>query len=339
MMGSKHLSTPSLRVPEDEGRRVGRHMRKMRRSRVLRGAFALSGVVVFCGLLASGAEAAFPGRDGVIAFALNNYDRDGNGEIVTVSPSGRGQKAIYSEGYGGSGQLAPSYSSDGQLIVFETNGQGPLGIPESGGDLQVMNRDGSDLHSISAQSEATAPAWAPNGHSIVYSYRANLFTVDLYNGTSTQITTTGATEPAWSVRNQIAYVHGGDVYIMPATGGRVRRLTFKGGAQPAFFPGGGRIAFVRNLARRGQIFTVNTDGTHLRQITHMTRRSISPAVSPDGRFVAFIHDGGPSENSANTDHLWLMQADGRQAHQIKHLAGDDNGLLQAEHPDWQPLPR
>lgn len=308
-------------------------------ARALRGLVALSGLVVFFGLVAPVAEAAFPGRDGVIAFALNNSDRDGKGEIVTVSPSGRGRKTIYSEGYGGSGQLAPNYSSDGRLIVFETNGQGPLTIPSSGGDLQVMNSDGSALHSIPSQGEAAAPAWGPNGRSIVYSYRANLFTVDLFNGTFTQITTIGASQPAWSVRNQIAYVHAGDIYIMSASGGLARRLTFNGGAQPAFFAGGGRIAFVRNVAGRGQIFTVNTDATHMRQITHMRRRSTSPAVAPDGRFIAFIHDDGPSENTANTDHLWVMQADGRQAHQIRHLPGDDFGLLQAEHPNWQPLPR
>jgi TolB protein len=288
------------------------------------------------GVAASAARATFPGRDGVIAFALNNSDRDGNGEIMTVAPSGLGLRTIYSEGYGG-GQLAPSYSPDGGSVAFETDGQGPLVPVPGGGDLQVMSSDGANLHAILGAPTGTTPAWGPDGNSIVYSSAGDLVTVRLDTGASTTITTGGATEPAWSTRNQIAYVYDGNIYIMPANGGPARRLSMKSGRQPTFFPSGGQIAFVRNVAQRGQIFVMRTDGSHVRQITHMARRSTSPTVSPDGRSIAFIHDDGRSENTANTDHLWIMRADGSDAHQVEHLPGSDFGLVQAEHPAWQAV--
>jgi Tol biopolymer transport system component len=119
-------------------------------------------------------------------------------------------------------------------------------------------------------------------------------------------------------------------------GGPSHRLT--DGRQPSFFPSGRQIAFVRNVAKRGEVFVMNTDGDHIRQLTRMKRRSTSPTVSPDGKSIAFIHDDGPSENSRNTNHLWLMRTDGSHSHQVPHLPGDDFVLLQAEHPAWQPRP-
>lgn len=288
------------------------------------------------GAMASAARAAFPGRDGLIALALDNYDDGGNGDIVTVRPSGGGMRTIYSEAYGGSGQLAPAYSPDGTQIVFETNGQGPLAMPTGGGALQVMQGDGTGLHSIPSGDDEN-PAWGPDGHSIVYSDGTSVLTTDLNSGTVSQVATGGALEPAWSVRNQIAYVRHGAIYIASATGGAGRRLT--GGRQPTFFPDGRHIAFVRNIAKRGQIFVMNADGTHVHQLTWFKRRSTSPTVSPDAKWIAFVHDGGPSENTRNTNHLWLMRADGSHVHRVPHLPGDDHGLLQAEHPSWQPLPR
>jgi Tol biopolymer transport system component len=299
--------------------------------------WVLAVVMAACGagLTASAAGAAFPGRNGVIALALDNYDDGGNGDIVTVRPSGRGLERIYSEGYGGSGQLAPSYSPDGRRLVFETNGQGPVAIPPGDGALQVMNSDGSGLRSIPSRMDRN-PEWGPNAHSLVSSDGESVSTQDLTSGVVTQIAAAGAVEPAWSIRNQIAFVRGGAIYVESAAGGAARRLA--DGRQPTFFPSGGKLAFVRNVARRGQVFVINADGTHLRQLTRSKRRSTSPAVSPDGKWIAFIHDDGRSENAPNTNHLWLMRADGTHVHQVPHLPGDDFGLLQAEHPNWQPLP-
>jgi hypothetical protein len=104
-------------------------MIKARMAMILGSVLTLGIAAVLGGLRAPEARAAFPGANGVIAFALNDSDDGGKGKIITVSPSGKGLETIYSEGYGGSGQLAPSYSPHGKQIVFETNGQGPLAPP------------------------------------------------------------------------------------------------------------------------------------------------------------------------------------------------------------------
>ena len=76
----------------------------------------------------------------------------------------------------------------------------------------------------------------------------------------------------------------------------------------ATFPGkNGRIAFVQD----GEIFTMNPDGTDIRQITHVGPDTAAnwPAWSANGRAIVFNETppGGVAE-------LWIMNADGSKPH-------------------------
>src|SRR4029077_19553610 len=81
-------------------------------------------------------------------------------------------------------------------------------------------------------------------------------------------------------------------------------------AGPAFatFPGkNGRIAFVHD----GEIFTMNTDGTAVRQITHVGPDTSAnwPSWSADGRAIVFNETP-----SSGVSELWIMNADGSNPH-------------------------
>jgi TolB protein len=76
----------------------------------------------------------------------------------------------------------------------------------------------------------------------------------------------------------------------------------------ATFPGrNGRIAFVQD----GEIFTMNPDGTSVRQVTHVGPDTSAnwPSWSADGRAIVFneIPPSGVAE-------LWVMNADGSNPH-------------------------
>ena len=73
----------------------------------------------------------------------------------------------------------------------------------------------------------------------------------------------------------------------------------------------GRIAFYGCGQTTCQIYTVNPDGSALRQITH-DGNNYRPDWSPDGRLITYVSDasGAPA--------IWIAGADGEHPRQISH---------------------
>ena len=74
----------------------------------------------------------------------------------------------------------------------------------------------------------------------------------------------------------------------------------------------GRIVFQGCDVTTCQIYTVNPDGTALRQVTHGAAASFQPDWSPNGRHIVFAQDSG--SGSA----IWIARADGSHARQLTH---------------------
>src|SRR5881397_1892636 len=91
------------------------------------------------------------------------------------------------------------------------------------------------------------------------------------------------------------------------------------GRANATFPGkNGRIAFVQGP----DIFTMNPDGSDVRQLTNLGPDSVAfwQSWSPDGKQIVFVEFRPPDFHGQ----LWLMNADGSNQH-----------LLLADHPDFR----
>jgi Tol biopolymer transport system component len=82
------------------------------------------------------------------------------------------------------------------------------------------------------------------------------------------------------------------------------------GAGVAASPGGnGVVAFTRFAPRSAHIFTVDSDGTHLRQLGRL-HDDRSPAFSPKGTQIVFVGDGVVSLMNADGSHVRKLRPKG-----------------------------
>ncbi|HSK13245.1 MAG TPA: hypothetical protein VK907_08510, partial [Phnomibacter sp.] len=162
----------------------------------------------------------------------------------------------------------------------------------------------------SAQSEALwlrYPAISPDGSTIVFTYKGDLYRVPSTGGTATLLTMHEAHDhnAVWSPDGkQIAFAsdrYGNfDVFIMPATGGEAKRLTFhSAGEVPfAFTPDGKSVLFGSarlDAATNRQyptgsmpeLYSVPVSGGRVSQV--LTTPAEDVAFSPDGKLM-YYHD-------------------------------------------------
>ena len=129
-----------------------------------------------------------------------------------------------------------------------------------------------------------------------------------------------------------------DFFAVPAAGGPEKRLTsdtLQDG--PEFTPDGKSIYFDSSRSGSSQIWRMNADGTGAIQITDDGMNDLSPHVSPDGSFVAWLQlkpDGGTGVQDASIQLLsvkdgairTLCQFQGNRGSFTMPVWGDNNHL-------------
>jgi Tol biopolymer transport system component len=301
-----------------------------------------------------GAEAAFPGANGKLAFTGIEPSCTSSCEVsvYTIDPDGSGRTALPT----GTGvEAGPAWSPDGSKVAF---------AGKRGGDW--------DIYTIFATSTAVEqqrtsdpaadfdPAWTPDGQRIVFTSnrdgRNHLWMMNADGSGQTQLTSGAAAdfEPAVSPDGtKIAFTSTRDdpnpactlnctydIYVMDIDGSDITRVPIPGETDdcwigeswsgPNWSPSGDRIAFEWNAQVDcsqeldnipGRIETVRPDGSGKVQLQYGEfEQLLWPAWSPDGMRIAF--GGNPLE--------------------IRTMDSDDGGNLQvvdsnAQEPDWQPL--
>jgi hypothetical protein len=300
--------------------------------------------VVVLVVVAPPAQAAFPGRNGAIGFAVRSNSGDAPPVVEQVALSakrltgGNARSLVRCEltdGAPSGGDCtgrdyrSPSYSADGSRLVFDTGSR--IGVMPAGGDaitlLPAVTPDDGD------------PTFSPDGTRIVFTGTNDRGTTDVYvrsaGGGPARLIVLDAGEPAWSSRNVIAYVRSGNVYVARPNGSHRRWVT--SGVSPDWAPSGRRLVLIRPLPRLtfdapiGRMYTVGVRGGGLRRVGGPTD-ALHPIWSPNGRWIAFED----SESGVLAKRLG-SRAPARIVQETQF--GSEGASVVAFQPAWRPRPR
>lgn len=268
------------------------------------------------------ARAAFPGRNGRIAFTTT-YNLQS--QIFVMDPDGRDQQPLTS-GYLDD-NYQPAFSADGRWIVFASYpGYG------SGFDhIALIRADGTDERILTdAPAIDDEPAFFPSGRKIVFrrydsrTGRRGIWVMGA-DGSHPHRLASGKAPAVSPHGHRIAFQSHHRIFLMRADG--THRHPLAGGhdgLQPTFSPEGGRIAFARyGEGTRRDLYVIAAGGGRARRLTRGPADDSEPAFSPNGRRIVF--DRGTRTGSS----IYTIRVRGGH---VRRLA---NRSLS---PDWGPLP-
>jgi len=179
--------------------------------------------------------------------------------------------------------------------------------------LLVMNTDGGNRQRITNFLEDSAPRWATDGTSIVFSTKRegphHMSMVYAYATSGGERRLGEGDNPDWSPAGELVVARGSvnatGLIVMDTGGGNRRQLTLNPtDSSPDWAPVGNRIAFMRQTDGNWDIWTINSDGTGETKLTSDGSTDGLPAWSPDGKSIAFLSNrNGPWA-------IWVMNSDG-----------------------------
>jgi serine/threonine protein kinase/Tol biopolymer transport system component len=249
------------------------------------------------------------------------YEGDPAPHRLTAAPGNDGYPAVH-----------PSR----RLVAFEAERNGAA----AGSDIWVMNSDGSNQHRLTDTPDTDAqPAFSPDGRSIAFiSMRTGTSQIHLMNldgGAIRQVPAPGwCFGPSFSPDGkQLVFVSTQDskthhVYTVNLDGSNLRQVTSESMhyENPSFMADGHTIIMERGpLEGSGmrQVVRVDVDGSGLRNLSNSPTDDWQPAVSWDGRSIAF------SRVTGGEPHIWLMDQDGGNQRLLTNL-----GRLGEKDPAW-----
>jgi tricorn protease len=199
----------------------------------------------------------------------------------------------------------PDISPDGQKVAFSYLG-----------DIYVVQTIGGVARPITSHvAHDVSPVFSPDGSKIAFSSNRHgnydVFVVSAQGGKPTRLTFDSSQDVVngwspdgkyilFSSTRSTAFPHNYELYTVPVTGGRVRRVSAAGGKEGIFSPKGDRIAYVRGPGtwyRKGyrgssndDVWVCDADGTHNHQVTTFNGQDTSPMWGAEGKTLYYVSE-------------------------------------------------
>ncbi|HEU4506631.1 MAG TPA: winged helix-turn-helix domain-containing protein [Pyrinomonadaceae bacterium] len=254
--------------------------------------------------------------------------------VYVANIDGTGEEALNWEANGITWQGGtPAWSPDGKVIALSILPEARQSSMKVIG-LGVADRTESTLISDS-WNQIRDVVWSPDGRSLIINGRPDAsrpedrtqiwrvpltggeprrITNDLNNYFSMSASADGLTLMA------LQWEQTSGLWIAPTedpsaavqlTAGSLERQDGKQGLSTA---PDGRLVYVSDRGGKRDLWSINPDGTRLKQLTDATHRDYFPAVSPDGRYIVF--QSGRENAGRRAYNIWRVDADGRNLMQL-----------------------
>jgi Tol biopolymer transport system component len=268
-------------------------------------------------LVPASAQAAYPGRNGKIAYAESDgaISNGSTSSLASIWSSGRGARPL---AFGG---VDPAFSPSGRTLAF---------ADEFGFGISITRPEGRRVRRVTRGSDSN-PDFAPSGRRIVFERYpvSGPQEIRIYHAGRTRLLTRG-NSPAWSpgggaiafTRTLTDGTQRTGIYTIGPDGRNLRLVTV--GFDPDWSPSGRTLGFV---ITPGRLATIRPSGAGFRRLT---RRPIysHPAFSPDGRAVAALRSNGDGQDLVTIN---------LRTRRLRSVLFPDDGFTSGI--DWQPLRR
>lgn len=307
-------------------------------------------------LVADPAQAAFPGRNGRIAWSYSvdpDESESGSFGVLIANPAtgASHDQAVHACDYD-----AGTYCTEWSSVAYSPGGGRALAVvvpnadaaTQGGGHIVLTNSAlgaGSALPTGGAS--VSQASFSPTGQRIIYVQSLNghsqLLTSDLSGGNVrvVPVPMSNAGSPQYFPGGrEIVFTHNTTIWSAQTDTGHAQALIGDGTA-PDISPDGRSIVFIGT--KSGAIYTARADGSHHHKVQLLGRLCRPPGCSgaaqavvfsPDGSRLAFVWNSDPFGSGDPT--LYTVPATGGRIKEIGHVYTDNAGGSTSG-LSWQPI--